>query len=173
VSWAWIARLPDPANDALAQATLSGSDGARLGWLVAWRAGRKPTRDAVRLDAAVLDPDGAPGWASLILLPRDRAPLFDDPAVSGALRDVLAGPPPDIVSTFVRDATHFAGAVTVRRTWPAALPDDPFRRLAAGEILHVGAGLFGARPAVPGPVIQRYAGLPWPAAGFAVERRPP
>jgi hypothetical protein len=166
VSWAWIARLTDPASDPLAQAALSGPDGAPLGWLAAWPAGRKPVRDAVRLDAAVLDPDGASGWASLILLPRGRAPLFDDPAISGALRDVLAGPPPDVVSTFVRDDTHFAGAVTVRRAWPAALRDDPFRRFAAGEVLQVGSGLFGARPAVPGPVIQRYAGLPWPAAGF-------
>jgi hypothetical protein len=166
VSWAWIARLPEPPADALAHASLSGCDGAPLGCLAAWPAGRKPTRDAVRLDAAILDPDGPPGWASLILLPRGRAPLFDDPAVSGALRDVLAGPPPDVVSTFVRDDVHFAGAITVRRAWPALLRDDPFRRFAAGEVVHVGAGLFGTRPAVPGPVIQRYADLPWPAAGF-------
>ena len=80
--------------DCLAAAALS-RDGHEVGWLAAWPAGRKPVADAVRADARVVDPSGAAAAVSLVLVPRDRAPLFDDPAVSGALRAVLSGPPPD------------------------------------------------------------------------------
>jgi hypothetical protein len=122
--------------------------------------------DAVRADARIVDTAGAPAAVSLVLLPRDRSPLFDDPAVSGALRSVLSDSPPDAVSTFVRDSSHFSGAVTVRRVNRAMLLDDPFRRLGPAEILDVGSGLFGVVPPPPGPVIQRYSGAPWPVAGF-------
>lgn len=122
--------------------------------------------DAVRADARVVDPSGAAAAVSLVLISRDRSPLFDDPAVSGALRAVLSGVPPDVVSTFVRDSSHFSGAVTVRRQGRALLRDDPFLRLGPAEILDVGPGLFGVVAPAPGPVIQRYSGAPWPAAGF-------
>jgi hypothetical protein len=79
---------------------------------------------------------------------------------------VLAGRAPDAVSTLVRDATHFAGAVTVYRDTVASLGGDPFARLARPLQARVGPGLFGRVPAPAGPVIQRYAGQPWPAAGF-------
>ena len=158
-----LAAVPVPPS---AHADLYSADGGFLGVLAAWHRPGKPVRDAVLVDAAAIDPHGAPGWVSLLLLPRDRAPLFDDPAVSGALRAVLAGPPADVVSTLVRDSTHFAGAVTVRRDAPAALADDPFARLGRPLLARVGGGLFGRRPAPAGPVIQRYAGQPWPAAGF-------
>jgi hypothetical protein len=151
---------------ATARADLHDVAGAPLGVLAAWRQGAKPLADAVRMDGASIDPDGAPGWLSLLVVPRDRAPLFDDPAVSAALRAVLAGPPPDVVSTLVRDSTHFAGAVTVRRDTPRSLAADPFARLGRPVLARVGAGLFGRLPAPAGPVIQRYAGQPWPAAGF-------
>jgi hypothetical protein len=118
------------------------------------------------MDARLVDPGGDPAWVSLVLIARDRAPLFDDPSVSGALRAVLAGPPPDGVSTFVRDSSHFAGAVTVVRSSAERLRDDPFARVAPAARLRVEGGLFGRTPPVPGPVIQRYAGKPWPAAGF-------
>lgn len=167
-SWCWFARLEGPAaaTGALAQAALTGRDGAPAGVLAAWRAGRKPVPQAVRIDARVIDPAGAPADVSLVLLARDRSPLFDDPAVSGALRAVLAGQAPDAVSTLVRDSSHFAGSVTVRRAQSGRLRDDPFARIGHAEALHVGAGLFGRTPPVPGPVIQRYSGKPWPAAGF-------
>ncbi len=165
MSWCWFARVDSPPPDALASAPVS-ADGQVVGHLAAWAEGRKPVRDAVRIDARVIDPDGEAAVVSLVLLPRGRSPLYDDPAVSGALRAVLAGPPPDAVSTFVRDATHFAGAVTVRRRSRALLPDDPFARLGRAEILEVGAGLFGIVAPVPGPVTQRYAGEPWPAGHF-------
>jgi len=171
VSWCWFAWLStaDPSADvdgALASASATRADSRPLGVLAAWPSGRKPVASAVRMDARLVDPAGEPAAVSLVLLPRDRSPLFDDPAVSGALRAVLAGPPPDGVSTLVRDSSHFAGAVTVRRSRPEALRDDPFARLAPALLLRVGAGLFGRTPPVPGPVIQRYSGKPWPAAEF-------
>ena len=49
-------------------------------------------RIAVRMDQRLLDPDGPPAWVWLVLVPPEVAPLFDDPAVSQALRRVLAGP---------------------------------------------------------------------------------
>jgi hypothetical protein len=118
------------------------------------------------MDAGLVDPGGEPAWISLVLLDRERAPIFDDTAVSGALRAVLTGPAPDGVSTFVRDATHFAGAVTVRRPDAAALRADPFARIGPAQILRIGAGLFGRVPPPAGPVTQRYSGKPWPLAHF-------
>ena len=166
MSWCWFARLPEPLDSALACAAVTDADGVAVGALAAWPAGRKPVTDAVRMDARLVDPAGAPAWISLVLLPRERSPLFDDPAVSGALRAVLAGPPADAVSTFVRDSSHIAGAVTVRRDQPEWLRDDPFSRLGRSVVLIAAGGLFGRIAPIPGPVIQRYSGKPWPAAGF-------
>ncbi|HSK25951.1 MAG TPA: hypothetical protein VK894_03475 [Jiangellales bacterium] len=172
MTWCWFAHLPpgqgggDRAPAHHARAPVWRLDGEPAGELVAWPAGRKPVAAAVRVAAAVVDPAGPEAWASVVLLPRDRSPLFDDPAVSGALRAVLAGPPPDAVSTLVRDASHFAGSVTVRRGDPRRIGDDPFARLGAARVLRVGPGLFGSVPLPAGPVIQRYSGQPWPAAGF-------
>lgn len=105
---------------ATASARLQDDGGAPLGLLAAWCQRAKPVREAVRVDGAVIDREGEPGWVSLLLLPRDRAPLFD----------------------------------------------DPFARLGRPLLARVGSGLFGRLPAPAGLVIQRYAGQPWPAAGF-------
>jgi hypothetical protein len=164
--WCWFARTATAPPDADCAAPATDATGTQVGWLAAWAAGRKPVRDAVRMDARLVDPGGGAAWISLVLPPRDAQPIFDDTAVSGALRAVLAGPPADGVSTFVRDAVHFAGSVTVRRADPERLRDDPFARVAPALVLHVGPGLFGRTPPPPGPVTQRYAGLPWPLAGF-------
>jgi hypothetical protein len=167
VTWCWLALVDDDvADDAVASAVATRDDGTKAGLLAIWPAGRKPVPHAVRADSRVVDPAGAPAHVSLVLLDRDRSPLFDDPAVSGALRSVLAGPAPDAVTTLVRDSSHFAGAMTVRRDRLWLLRDDPFARLGRPERLIVAAGLLGRRAAVPGPVIQRYSGQPWPAAGF-------
>ena len=166
MTWCWFAEIAAPTAGTLASAEILALDGRVVGALAAWPAGRKPVAHAVRMDARVVSPSGAAAWVSLVLLPRDRSPLFDDPAVSGALRSVLSYPPPDAVSTFVRDSSHFAGAVTVRRDGPAELHADPFARLGPARVLRVGPGLFGHTAPVPGPVIQRYSGKPWPAPGF-------
>jgi hypothetical protein len=171
VSWCWFAHLPEPAagelSEALACASAADPDGGPAGLLVAWPRGRKPVRAAVRMDERVVDPTGPACWVSLVLVPPELAPLFDDPAVSQAMRRVLHGPLFAAVSTLVRDAVHFAGAVTVDQgDDPARLADDPFARLHPPRVLRVGPGLFRRVPPPPGPAIQRYAGKPWPAVGF-------
>lgn len=169
MTWCWLALLDDhvgPADGAAASAVATREDGTEAGLLAIWPTGRKPVAQAVRADSRILDTDGAAAQVSLVLLDRDRSPLFDDPAVSGALRSVLSGPAPDAVTTLVSDASHFAGALTVRRDRTWLLRDDPFARLGPADRLSVAAGLLGHRAAVPGPVIQRYSGQPWPAAGF-------
>ena len=94
---------------------------------------------------------------------------YDDPAVQQARRDVLAWWIPllgaDLVclSTVAADASRCAGAVTVARD-PRRFAADPFVRLFAGRV--VGTDEFCAVPPPTGPVIERYAGAPWPGGGF-------
>jgi hypothetical protein len=167
VSWCWLALVDEaPGSHLLGQAAVTTPGGEPAGVLAAWPAGRKPVAEALRADVRTVDPAGEPAVVSLVLLPRGRSPLFDDPAVSGALRAVLAAPPPDAVTTLVRDASHVAGALTVRRERLHLLRDDPSARIGPARLLHVAGGLLGHRPPVPGPVIQRYSGQPWPVAGF-------
>jgi hypothetical protein len=170
VSWCWfdhLAAAGAEAEGALASAEVREPDGRPAGRLAAWPPGRKPTRTATRMDARVVNPTGPAGCVSLVLIPREVAPLFDDPAVSQALRAVLSWPPRGAVSTLVRDAVHFAGAVTIDHgEHPDRLADDPFARLHPARLLRLGPGLFGHVPPPSGPAIQRYAGKPWPAAGF-------
>lgn len=166
-AWAWFARVDDEPRDAWVSAPARDlTTGADAGYVAAWPAGRKPLAAAVRADRRLFDPRGDPAAVSLVLLDRGRAPLHDDPAVSGALRAVLAGPAADGVCTLVRDSTHWCGSITVRRCGPWQLRDDPFARLGRAQLLDVQAGVFGVQPVPPGPGIQRYAGKPWPAAGF-------
>jgi hypothetical protein len=89
---------------------------------------------------------------------------FDDLAVQQARRRVLAEPPQDAVSTLMRDASHFEGAITVARgAGVSRLADDPFARIFPARILRVGAGVLGAITGPAGPVIERYGSAnPWP-----------
>ena len=170
MTWCWFDHLPaqHPELDgALAKAGVSDLHNRPEGLLAAWPRGRKPTRGALRMDARLVDPHGPPSWVSLVLVPPEVAPPFDDPAVSQAMRAVLAGPPFGAFSTLVRDAVHFAGAITVDLgEGPGRLIDDPFARVHPARILRLEAGLFGRVPPPPGPAIQRYGGKPWPASGF-------
>lgn len=170
MSWCWFAVVDEAkVSGALASAAAYDLDGRSAGVLAAWPSGRKPVPHAVRMDARVVDAEGAAAWVSLVEVAADRAPLFDDPAVSGALRAVLSGRRLDAVTTFVRDSSRFAGSLSVSRTDGTelgVLRDDPFARIRPARLLRVEAGLLGSVLPPPGPVIQRYAGQPWPAAGF-------
>ncbi len=150
---------------ALATAAARTADGNSAGMLQAWPAGERPVEHAVKIDARVVHPSGAPARVSLVLLPAESSPMYDDPAVSQAIRDVLIGPAPDAVTTFVRDGIHLAGALTARRDG-YDLADDPFARFGPQQMLEVDGGLLGRVPMFCGPVMQRYAGQPWPADGF-------
>ena len=160
----WLALLEGPAADATALAEVRDADGRPAGWLAAWRQRAKPVRAARRVDDRIVDPDGEPAWVSLVLPPDGVRLAFDDVAVQQARRRVLAEPAPDAVSTLMRDASHFEGAITVARAAGVArLVDDPFARIFPARILCVGAGVLGAVTAPAGPVIERYGSAnPWP-----------
>ncbi len=162
----WLALLDAPAEGAFAQAALHDADGRDAGWLAAWVRASKPVRSARRVDVRVIDPAGEEAWCSLVWPPLDAGfLLFDDGAVAQARRDVLAAPPADVVSTLLTDDSHFAGAVTVRRSPGASamLRDDPFARVERARIVQVGPGLFGRAPAPTGPTIERHGSAqPWP-----------
>ncbi|HEY5142753.1 MAG TPA: hypothetical protein VII98_04580 [Solirubrobacteraceae bacterium] len=166
----WLALVDAAPSGADAAAALRTPDGAPAGWLAAWIRASKPVRDARRADPRIVDQDGAPATISLVLPERDALTIFDDPAVQGARRAVLAdAEPADLVTTLLVDASHFAGSLTARRGPDALsrLRDDPFLRVWAGRLLVVDAGLLGSVPAPPGPVIERHGSdVPWPGGGF-------
>lgn len=169
--WCWFGFVDIPPEGALASADTFTTDGEPAGLLAAWPAEQRKQSGANRLDRRVIDPEGPPMALSLAVAPRGVRVLFDDPAVVAATRAVLARRWPAFVSTLVRDAAHIAGAVTgieadVAQRWPAWFDTDPFARLFRARRLRVGPGLFRRVTAPVGPVHQRYAGLPWPVAGF-------
>ncbi len=94
---------------------------------------------------------------------------FDEPEVQQVRRDALAwwigllGDDFICLSTFALDASRCAGAVTVARS-PTCFAEDPFARLFPGTIVRT--SFLGPAPAPPGPVIERYAGAPWPGGSF-------
>jgi hypothetical protein len=167
----WLALLEAPAADATAQAEVHDADGRPVGWLAAWRRRAKPVRAARRVDDRIVDPGGEPAWVSLVLPPGGVRLAFDDLAVQHARRRVLAEPSQDAVSTLMRDASHFEGAITVARgAGVMRLPGDPFARIFPARILRVGAGVLGAADAPAGPVIERYgSATPWPWDRFGAE----
>lgn len=99
----------------------------------------------------------------------DAALRFDEPEVQGARRDAMAWWVPLLgdslvcISTFALDPSRFAGAVTVARD-PSAFRDDPFARLFPGTVVET--DLFSEVAPPAGPVVERYAGVPWPGGRF-------
>jgi hypothetical protein len=168
--WCWLALVDDRPADADAAAQARGPGGEPAGWLAAWRRRAKPVRHALRGDDRVVDPAGPAASVSLVLAPAGIALLFDDPAIQQARRAVLAdADPPPVLTTLLRDASHFMGALTARRGGAAVrLADDPFARIFPARLLEVGAGLLGDVPAPAGPTIERYGSArPWPWDRYA------
>jgi hypothetical protein len=132
---------------------------------------RAPGR-RLRIDSRCLAGASVPGaYAHVCALPEPDAFLrFDEPEVQQARRDALAwwipllGESLVCLSTFALDASRCAGAVTVARD-PQHFVDDPFARLFPGTIVRI--DLFSNVPAPTGPVIERYAGAPWPGGRFS------
>ena len=73
MTWCWLARIAEEVDGALASAPLTDAAGTPAGVLAAWPAGRKPVAQAVRADSRVIDPEGAAGWLSIVLIDRGRA----------------------------------------------------------------------------------------------------
>jgi hypothetical protein len=126
----------------------------------------------LRVDARCLTGEKVPGaFAHVCALPdRDAALRFDEPEVQQARRDALGWWIPLLgddficLSTFALDASRCAGAVTVARS-PSRFANDPFARLFPGTVIDTGEFCFVPPP--PGPVIERYSGVPWPGGSFA------
>jgi hypothetical protein len=167
-TWCWLAVVDDMPAAADAAGVLRTPDGAAAGVLAAWLRRAKPVRHALRADRRIVDPGGAAATISLVLPPAGWRLKFDDGAVQQARRDVLARRPADAVSTLLFDASHFAGAITVERSDPARLADDPFARIFPARILEVGDGGHGAVAAPSGPGIERHGSAnPWPWPSFS------
>lgn len=163
MSFLWFALLPAaPSRPALAQAPAFHDDGTPAGVLAAWSPGRRPDGVDAKISARAIDPAGAPARVSLVLAPAGVRLPFDDAAVLGARRAVMAGPPRRCVSTLLDGASVFAGALTAAHDDDPRPVDDPFARVFPAVALRVGAGLVGMHPPPAGPVVERYAGLPWP-----------
>lgn len=140
-----------------------------------WWDGERPAAERgpgrrLRVDARCLSGKGMHAYAHVCALPDPAARLrYDEPEVQQARRDALAwfipllGPALVCLTTIALDASHMAGAITVARD-PSRFADDPFARLFAGTIVET--DLFSEVAPPPGPVIERYAGAPWPGGGF-------
>jgi hypothetical protein len=131
-------------------------------------AGRaKPHRSAVRVEPTLIG-DGPALAVSLVLPPRGTRPLFDDPAVVGAMKAVLRDPHrAPLFSTLVDGSTHWAGSISGTEVAdPGWWDGDPFARLGPQLRIHVPAGALRAHPLPAGPGHQRHAGAPWPWGAF-------
>ncbi len=160
----WIALLPEATGDLQAPAA---EDDRGAGWLCAWRGAGRPHPAALRVDERLLTVAGAACRISLVLLPVQARPIADDPAALQARRAVLREGRLSAVSLLTADPVHLAGAITVARADRPeeilALRDDPFGRLGAARQLDIGPGVLGWVALTVGPVIERYAGAPWPS----------
>lgn len=166
---AWLALLD--ASGPGTVAVTDPRDGEPAGHLLV-RAGRaKPHRTAVRVEPSLVG-DGPALAVSLVLPPREARPLFDDPAVVGAMRAVLRDPGrASLFSTLVDGATRWAGSISgadpaTVADRPAWWAEDPFTRLGPQRRVLVPAGVLRPRPLPPGPNHQRHAGAPWPWGRF-------
>lgn len=109
-------------------------------------------------------------WAHVCALADETARVpYDQPEVQAARADALAwwipllGDSLVCLTTLSLDAVGYGGAITVARD-PDRFRADPFARIFAGRVVRT--DLFGEVPAPPGPVLERYAGAPWPAGSF-------
>lgn len=166
---AWLALLDAAAGELRARATEGGQ---RVGWLCAWRGTARPHRAALRVDERLLAADGLACRVSLVLLPGNGRPIADDPIAIQARRAVLRDGRLPAVSILTDDPVHLAGAITLARTDRPeellALADDPFARVGHARQLDIGAGVLGWIPLTAGPVVERYAGAPWPSDNWQV-----
>src|SRR5438067_327853 len=126
--------------------------GARAGWLATWSVSHGRPAGSLGIDVRVVDPGGAMAWVSLALAAPGERMLFDDPAVSWALRQTLTPWPWTRTSTLPRDSSTLGGAFTaIHGSSPRALADDPFVRLVGARVLRVDNGFVGGTPRTVGP----------------------
>jgi len=123
------------------------------------------------IDTRCLRGDPVPGAYAHVCASshEDAAVQFDQPEVQHARREALAWWIPRLgdslvcLSTLTLDSVRCGGAVTVARD-PALFAEDPFARLFPGIVVRT--DMFCSVLPPTGPVIERYAGAPWPGGGF-------
>lgn len=168
MTWAWFARCPEPPARAVAAAAVSGSDGEAAGYLAAWAPDAAHPASAAKIDGRAIDPDGRPGWASVVIAPDGLFVPFDDVAVTAALRRVLSLPSPRVFSTLLLGDDRLVGALTAEHDPSGRLGQDPFALLFPAVVLRVEPGILGSMPSPAGPTTQRYgADNPWPWDRFS------
>ncbi|MDQ3722439.1 MAG: hypothetical protein M3376_05090 [Actinomycetota bacterium] len=115
----------------------------------------EPVRGAYAHVCALADPGAA--------LP------FDQPEIQQVRRDAMAwwigmlGDALVCLTTLALDEARYGGAITVTREavdWSS----DPFARIFPGTVVR--NDLFCPVMAPAGPVVERYAGVPWPGGSF-------
>jgi hypothetical protein len=124
-----------------------------------------------QIDARCLEGDPVPGaWVHVCALPLESARIqYDQPEVQQVRRDALAwwipllGDELVCLSTLALDEVYCGGAITVARS-PRLFDQDPFARLFPGTVIRSHVFSVVAPPA--GPVLERYAGAPWPGGRF-------
>lgn len=160
----WLALLDEAAGDLSAPAT---EIDAAAGWLCAWTSTARPHPSALRVDDRLLAADGLACRVSLVLLAGNARLIADDPLAIHARRAVLRDGRLSAISILTEDPVHVAGAISLARTDRPeellALGDDPFARLGHARHLDIEPGVLGWVPLAVGPVVERYAGAPWPA----------
>lgn len=172
-------------------ALLDAGDGSGHLWLLdrdAWKEAASVTATgqdssrAVRVwDALVGEATAAPAedwYVSIALDPGTSALDFDDPAVEGAIKHVLAGYLPLLggrfiaTSTLMPDWQHCCGALTAFSAGSDAEArtvalDDPWRGLFAGHVFRLERAVIRRLDPPAGPNTQRYGGAnPWPGGRF-------
>ena len=136
MAWHWLAVVPDRPKDAFAVGELHSVHGDSAGFIATWRCEGARPHGALGVDVRAIDPAGVPAWLSLGLAPKGLRFLFDDPAVSWALRGVLGGPHVRAMSTLTVDSATIGGALTAYDACPSSTqPDDPFARLFPTHVL--------------------------------------
>jgi hypothetical protein len=163
MSWLWFALTDQPPRETVAAAQCWELDGRAAGWLAAWPVAHGRPPGSLGIDIRAVEPGGPSAWVSLALAAPGQRVLFDDPAVSWALRQTLMVGRWLAMSTLTRDSSTIGGALSVTQiSSPRALADDPFARLFPARALRVDRGFLGSMPPPVGPGIQRYGGSPWP-----------
>ena len=100
----------------------------------------------------------------------DAAIPFDAPEVQFARRQAFASWIPLLgtdlicITTLALDGVRYGGAITVLRR-RLDVSADPFTRLFTGTLIPA-PDLFSSVKPPPGPIIERYAGAPWPGGHF-------
>ena len=126
---------------------------------------RSRSRDALRADPRIVDPDRPAGWFARAAAARGPSSRSTTSRSSRRGATCCAEPRGDAVSTLLRDASHFEGAITLARGRGGgrACATTRSRACSRRACCVSDAGMLGRVPRRSGPTIERYGSAnPWP-----------